>query len=488
MKRSHFLAASALLLALVAQPRLVRATDGLPEPSAAREPTFITPVEKTLANGLRVIVIERPGLPLLSAAIVIRSGTESDPPRLAGLAGFTASLLTQGTETRSATQIAREVESLGAAITATAAEDATTIALSTLSAQAAPAFALLADVVRHPKFAPEEIERQRRQALDDLRVNLEEPGTVARLAAGRIILGSGLYSSPGSGTIASLQRLQRAEITAFHAAHYAAGGALLVIAGNITAEAAFALADTHFGDWPARPAAAPPASASFTTAAPPRAILIDQPSAGQAAVLLGAPGIARTAGDYFPGLVANAVLGGGYTSLLNQEIRVKRGLSYGTFSTLAALRAGGYSLARCQTKNISATEVASLIRGQLQHLATDLIPAEFLVARQATLIGDFARDLETNAGYVATIGGFALHDLPLDSARDYPARIRSVTAEDLRTFARTHLALDTTSTIVVGRAKEIAQPLRKLIPTLEVIPADALDLDSPTLRRANGRH
>ncbi len=472
---------------LAAQSAIAADVEGLPEPAEPRAPKFLAPQEKTLANGLRVIVVERPGVPLVSAEVLLRSGSEADPASASGLAAFTAALLTQGTATRSATQIAREVESLGATLKATADWDGSVVELTALSEQFEPAFVLLADVTRRPKFATAEIERLRRQTLDDLRLSLEEPGTVAKLVAGRVILGRGLYAHPAQGTVASIQRLRRQEIADFHTARYTAGDALLIIAGNITADTAFALAEKNFGDWKPAPEKPVPALAAFAPAAKPRVILIDMPHAGQAAVLVGGPGIARNAGEYFAGTVANTVLGGGYTSRLNQEIRLKRGLSYGARSTLTALRAGGLLTARCQTKNASAPEVVELMRTELQRLGSEAVPADYLATRQAMLGGDFARELETNAGYVTRIADFAMHGLTLDQLPLYLSRIREVTAEDVQGFSEKHLLPKAMSVVVAGQAKEIAKPLRALFPTLEVIAQADLDLDSPTLRRGGKR-
>jgi zinc protease len=346
---------------------------------------------------------------------------------------------------------------------------------------------LLADVTRHPKFAPDEIERLRRQSLDELRLTFEEPGTIAKLTASRVILGHGLYGHPAKGTPASIKRLRREEIADFHATRYAAGQAQLIIAGNITADAAFALAEKNFGDWKAT--ADKPATEldRYEPAAKPRAVLIDMPNAGQAAVVVAAPNIARSADDYFAGLVANAALGGGYTSRLNQEIRVKRGLSYGAASSLHALRDGGFSTARCQTKNASAAEVVTLMRKELQRLAAEPVPTDYLATRHAVLTGDFARELETNSGYVARVADLVMHGIPLDALGKYLGRIEQVRAEDAQAFAKRHLAPEAMSVIVAGRAKECARPLRALFPSLEVIPQSDLDLDAPTLRRPTRR-
>jgi zinc protease len=178
-----------------------------------------------LENGLRVIVVARPGLPVLSADLLIKSGAEVDPPELAGLASLTATLLTRGTAQRSATKIAEDIEALGAQIDATADWDATTVGLSALSSQAPAALEILADVVRNPAFAKDEIERARRETLDALRVAYEEPRTIALAAAQRAIFGTGAYAHMRSGTLASIARAQRESIVQLHALHYRPGNA-----------------------------------------------------------------------------------------------------------------------------------------------------------------------------------------------------------------------------------------------------------------------
>jgi zinc protease len=486
--------------------RAAEPVEGLPEPAEPRPAKFLTPQEKTLANGLRVIVVERPGIPLVSAEVLLQSGSEADLPTASGLAEFTAALLTQGTATRSATQIAREVEALGASLKATATWDASQVELTTLSAQLEPAFALLADVTRHPRFATSEIERLRRLTLDELRLSFEEPGTIAKLAASRLIYGRGPYAHPEKGTVASLQHITHKDIADFHTAHYTAKQAQLIIAGNVTAEVAFALAEKNFGDWKVEPEKTAPAAAepkpkakkksaeaaknstaaSAASDAPPkpRAVLIDMPNAGQAAVVVGGPGIVRKADDYFAGTLANTVLGGGYTSFLNEEIRVKRGLSYGASSVLSTHRTSGKITARCQTKNVSAPEVVTLMRGELKRLGSELVPADFVATRQAMLGGDFARELETNHGYLDQLADLAMHDLPLDQLPQYLDHIDEITPEAIRAFAEKHFVPGAMSVVVAGKAKEIGKALHDLLPTLEVIPQAELDLDSPTLRRA----
>ncbi len=451
--------------------------EGLPKPAALRPTKLVAPQEKTLANGLRVIVIERPGVPLLSANLIVRSGSETDPEKLAGLAKFTASLLTQGTAKRTAPQIASEVESLGASLVADAGWDSIDVTLKTLSANVGAAFEILADVVRNPKFDAEEIERHRKQALDDLRLEMETPGAVARSVAARALLGASPYAHPTQGTLASLPRIKRTDIAGLHTRAFVPGNALLVMAGNITAADGFALAEKVLGDWPAAKAPAPPAAS--TPGQKPRAILVDLPFAGQAAVYVGAPGLGKADAAFTIAEVTNAVLGTGYSSRLNQEIRLKRGLSYGAASRLTTSGQFGIFAASCQTKNESAAEVIRIIQAELKRLSSEPVAENYFASRKAVLTGNFARELETNDGYVARVSELALHGLPVDTLAKHVERIQSVSLDEVRAFAEKHLSPDAMSVIVVGRANDVAKPMREIFPKLEVIPQSKLDLDAP---------
>jgi zinc protease len=459
--------------------------EGLPKAGEPHRAQITKAQEKTLANGLRVIVVERPGLPLLSAELLIKSGAESDPARLAGLAHFTANLLKRGTKTRDAMKIATDTEALGAKIETEGAWDATVVKLSVLSSNSEPALGIVADLVRNPAFAKEEIERARRETLDELLLALEQPGNVARYAASRATLGTSAYGHPEAGTPADLARITRKDITALHDRAYHPGNAILILAGNITAPEAFALSEKIFGDWNGT------AAATETGAPPPapsaHAVLIDMPNAGQAAVYLAAPNIGRDAEDWFAGKVANALLGGGYSSRLNQEVRVKRGLSYGASSGLSTWRHGGLFVAGAQTKNESAVEVVKVIQGEIQRLSTESSPVDYLKTRQAVLTGSFGRDLETNEGYVKRIGELALYGLPLNALESYVDSVEKTTPADLQTFAEKHFVPGSMNIIVAGQAKVVEKPLRALFPKLEVVPLSKLDLDSPTLRPAAKR-
>jgi zinc protease len=454
-----------------------------PPPATPRSVQFPKPVEKTLPNGLRVIVIDRPGTPLVTAQLVIKNGGEVDPPELAGLGNMLADLVTKGTEKRSATQIAEEVEALGGTLYSSARWDSSRIGVDVMSPKIGPAIDILADVVRRPTFKAEEIDRLRQQTLDDLTVELGEPGSIARYVASRVIFGDAPYGQPLAGTTESITRISRDDFLKYHQRWYRPDNAILVLGGDIRARNAFTLAQRYFGDWKKPAVALPALPAPKTVAAVgPRVVVVDKPDAGQAAVLVARTGIERSNPDYYRGLVTNSVLSG-YSGRLNQEIRIKRGLSYGAGSQLDTRRNVGPFVASAQTKNPSAAQVVDLLLGEVSRLATEPVPDMELNPRKAVVVGNFARGLETNSGLAAQVASLAIYGINFNEINRYIGNVQSITAIDVQRFAGSHLDAKTTSVVVVGNAKEFLPELRQKYPQVEVIPMAELDLNTALLRK-----
>lgn len=452
-----------------------------PPPIAPPVPAVLpTPAEKTLPNGLRVIVAKSSDLPLITADLTVRGGASSDPKGLAGVSSLTAELLTEGTATRSATEVARETEALGANLEAGSGWEAASLTLSVTENNVAPAMDVMADVAKNPAFAPAELDRVRAETLDNLSVAYQRPGSLASFAMAPVLYAGSAYGHVAGGTPGSLPKITRTDLAKTHAAYWRPDNAVLVLTGNLTPEAGFALAEKAFGGWK-KPALPPPAPPAAPTGYQPRNVIIDLPGTGQAAVVLAKPAITRTDPNYYQGVVANTVLGVGFSSRLNQEIRIKRGLSYGAGSSLTPQgRFGGFS-ARVQTKNASAGEVVSLTRAELTRLASEPAAAGELTARKSVLVGSFGRDLGTSEGLANILGNLAVYGVPLTEIQNYAAKVEAVTPEEVQAFAKAQLDPDQMSVIVAGDAKAMGESLAKVAPNAAVIPAAKLDLDSPTL-------
>ncbi|MBX3480522.1 MAG: insulinase family protein [Caulobacter sp.] len=443
-------------------------------------PVLPTPSEKTLPNGLRVIVARSSDLPLVTADLTVRAGSIYDPDGKAGLAGMAADLMTEGAGGKSAVEIAARSEALGADLEASSGLEFSSVTLNVLSANLDPAMDLMADVALRPTYAAEELDRVRDQSIDGIQVSMKQPRSVAGYVSGPAVWAGTPLGDVTTPT--TLKALNRDDLADFHRRWFRPDNAVLVIAGDITPEQGFALAEKAFGAWRA-PAGALPALPEVAATSKPRVIIVDMPDAGQASVIVAKRAITRDDPRYYAGLVANSVLGGGYSARLNQEIRVKRGLAYGAGSNLSVRQGTGGFSASTQTKNQTAGEAVVLLREEMGKMGQSLPTPEELAARKSVLIGGFGRDLATTDGLAGVLGSLAAYGIDLSEIKVFTTRVDAVTPEQVRDFAAQVLKPGETSVIVVGDGKLFGDSLKAALPDAEVIPIDELDLDSPTLRK-----
>jgi zinc protease len=319
-----------------------------------------------------------------------------------------------------------------------------------------------------------------------LRVAFEQPGQLAAMAMAPVVFGGTAFGHAASGTPQSLPRLKPADLATIHKTWFRPDNAVLVLTGDITAEQGFAIAEKAFGGWakPATPLSPPP---MIQPQAKPRAIAIDLPGTGQASVNVVKPAISRTDPDYYTGLVASTVLGGGYSARLNQEIRIKRGLSYGATARLSTARTTGSLRASAQTKNESAPQVYDLINTEMSKMAAEPASADELTARKSVLVGSFGRELATSGGLADILGNLALYGVPLDEVGQYTGKVEAVQPGQVQAFAKRVFDPSQASVIVAGDAKAFQEPLKAKLPNLQIVPAAQLDLDSPTLTKNSGK-
>jgi len=451
-----------------------------PAPGAPREQAAPVIAERTLANGLRVIVARSTDLPIMNAQLVIGGGASADPADRPGLADFTAGLVTQGAGGRTAPEIAQVLEAAGAVIGGGAGADSTTLGVSAPIASAGTVGGILSDIVERPTFATAELERSRTRTVNALTVALRQPGPLASLVLQRVAFGAAPYGAPSSGLPASIREIDRDDVEAHHSRWWRPDNAALIITGGMGAEEGFAFAERTLGDW-SRPAEARPTVGTRSgEALPPRLIVVDLPGAGQAAIAAGVRGPARSDPDFYPLAVANAVLGGGQNGHLFQEVRAKRGLSYGANSSLPGRAESGLLIASTQTKNESAAEVVDLVLAQMERVRTEAITEQALSDRETYLAGGFSRTIETTGGLGGFLADAVTLGLPLDESERYGERIRATTSMTMRAAAR-RLDPEQAYVVVVGDAGMFIDTMRAAHPDLVVIPAAELDLLDPTL-------
>ncbi len=464
-----------------------------PAPSAP--PTVKIPAvqEKTLSNGLKVVVVERKNVPLVTASLLIKSGANAEDEAQAGVADMTASLLLKGTKTRTATQIAEEMEFLGGNINSGANWMASNVTVNITSDKLDRAMAIMSDVVLNPTFAPKEIDLYKTQTLDALNVQLKQPSALANFAASRYTY----REHSAFGTPETIAKINRADISNFYRQAFIPNQSILIFAGDITSAQANALAQKYFGVWKGvnqqtvnRVSASADDRSRNDNQIVKRILVVDLPNSGQAAVTYakrlseGRVDENKVSKVYYPALVANSVLGGGYTNRLNLEIRIKQGLSYGARSNLAWRDINSNFSAGAQTKNVSAAHVAELLLAEIDRIGNDLVGADELVPRTATLTGNFSRTLETTNGLAAQISELYLFGINPTELNSYMQNLQTVTDGQVKAFASANIKGG--DIIIVGDYAKFKDDLAKRFPALkvEVIPASQFDLNSDTLRKA----
>jgi len=470
---------AALLTLLVAATASAQTFDTPPPPAAPRPLTIAAPVEQVLANGLRVIVAPRDGVPLVTAMLVVLSGSELDPPQLSGLASMTAGLLTQGTRRRTGPEIAAAAEALGGTLDSGAGWGQSLVSITVTTPRLGAALGLVAEVAREPTFAPAELDRLRKQTLDALKVSYADPGTMAALTAARLAYGSGAWGHPASGTPASLPRIRQADLVALHRATFRPDRAVLILAGDIGAERGVALANAHFGSWAPAAGVAAPLPPAPPTLAPggPTVAIVDMPAAGQAGVVLALPLPPRQGAERAAADVLDAVLGGGYSSRLSQEVRIKRGLSYAVYSRIEPRGKSGLFQAALQTKNESTAEVVSLLQAEIDRIMQAPVAADELASRKLSLIGGFSRTVETTAGLASAIRSLVTTERSPAELKTRIATIEAVGPADVQRYAAAHFGAAGRRLAIAGVADRFAGALRAEAPGLVVVAQPQLDLE-----------
>lgn len=457
-----------------------------PEPSAPRSVIIPAVRETRLPNGLTVAVVERHTVPIVTVDLLVRSGAANEDMSKAGLADLTASMLTKGTKTRSATDIAQQVEFLGGSINSGAGWNNSSVSLTVTSDKLQKAMDILADVVLNPSFTQEELELLKSQTLDELKYNLKQPSYLASYIASKYSFGE----HPAGGTLASINTITRDDIAGFHDTYFRPERSVLIFTGDVTQTQAVDLAKKLFGGWhgPSNDRSSAPMGAAnekSAEATPSRILVVDLPNSGQASVSYqkNIGGIGRTNAAFYPSSVLNSVLGGGYSSRLNQEIRIKRGLSYGAGSGFGWRSAKTNFATRTQTKNESAAEVAELVVAEVKRLAEGSVAATELVPRKSVLTGNFGRSLETTAGLANAVAELYSFGIPASELNAYVSKVNSVGDTQIRDFATKNLLGG--DLIIVGDYSVFKDDLAKRFPKtkIDVIKADDLDMTKADLRK-----
>ena len=476
----YFLAVLQLLLP-VAQARNWP-SERPPRPIAARDVKFPPYAVKTLANGLQVIAVSHHEQPAVSVRLIVRAGAAQDPADKPGVAALAATLLDQGTTTKTAEQIATAIDSIGGAMGTGAGTDLSFINAVVMKDSLNLALDMVADVAQRPAFAPEEIERQRQQSLSGMQVSYEDPEFLANIVFDRLVYGFHPYGRPQSGTPQSIAALSRDDLLAFHRKWFGANNAILAIVGDVTAEEAFSGAERAFGKWTRaetevlKNVEPPPATR--------RLVIVDKPGAVQTEIRVGNIAIPRKHDDYMALDLASKVLGGEGANRLFRVLRSERGLTYGASADFNALKQSGDMVAQTNTKSETTGETLRLIVDEIWKIQRDRVGERELEGAQEYLTGSFPLTIETPSQIALQILNAVFFGLDMNELQTYRERVTAVRVDDVQRVARAYLHPDRLTIVLVGDAAAITKQLPGVgFDKFEVIPLGDLDLASADLRR-----
>ena len=379
--------------------------------------------------------LQRPGLPIVTAQLVVNAGLAANDPARPGVAAFAATMLEEGTTT----QIAEEIEQLGAGYTAQTRRDATLLRIDALARNFPTALELVADIAQHPAFPAEEIERQRKAHLSELVEAREDAGTLAEVAFARALYGPDHpYGRTNLGTEESMQRIGKADLREFWQRCFRPDNAALVVVG--------VMMFSHLRD-------------------------VDKPGAPQAELRIGRIGTVRTTPD-FPALqVLNEAIGGGFTSRLNLDLREEKGYTYGIGSRFEYGRRPGPFVVRTAVKSDVGVPAIKEILAQLKRAAAAPLTSEELQRARGSLTQSLPAMFETNSATGSSFGDLFAYGLPLDYFRRLPPQLKQVQAADLGPLAKRYLDPAAMVVVVVGDRASLQPALEGLdLGALEVWP------------------
>ena len=430
-----------------------------PPPLDSNEFNFPNITETVMDNGLEVVVIEQPNMPIISLDVYLAGGSTAQPTDLPGTAGITGYLISRGTETRSAQDIAGAIEQVGGAVNSVGGSDSLQLGVFALIEDADLAFDLLADMTLNANFPENEFERERAEWISSLEAGMAQPSFVARR-----IFDNRLYSSEhGYGnlyTFESLEAITRADIVAFYESRRQPDNALLIIAGAITTEEGLAYAEQHFADWEGS------AEAITYPALPENSgqqiLLVDRPGSTQANFRLGNIGIQGASLDYFPARVLNHVLGGTFSSRLVQNIREEKGYTYSIGSGFSYPADTGYFVVTADVRNDVIAPALEEVFKEIERIQTEALTDEEINDARDGIVGEWVFGLETYQDFVEAVASYKIRGVELDRLNKWLGYIKDVTTDAVLDIANTYIQPDDFIIVVVGDASEIQEQLETL--------------------------
>lgn len=418
-------------------------------PSTQGQAADIVPTRSVTPNGMTVLFLEQHFLPTVEIHALVKVGSAQDPPDKAGLANLTASLLDEGTQTRTSRQIAEQIDFVGGSLEAHAAEDFTTVSARVLKKDADLGFTLLADVLQHPAFHKQEFERVRTQILGEILSDDDDPGNVAMKAFHQLIFHGHPYSWPAHGVEDTLNKITVADVQQFHAREYLPNQTILVIVGDLTQEQAVTLVQTHFGSW--KKGTPSPYQLKKPTPIDRKMVQLIEKDLTQSTIVLGHTGISRTNPDYYAVTVMNYILGaGGFSSRLMDSIRDKQGLAYGIMSQFDSRLLPGAFFISLQTRTEVTNQAISGVLTEIKGIRDAPVTDQELNEAKSFIVGSFPLRVDSSAKLANVLAQVEFYNLGLDYFTNYPKAIEKVTKEEVLRVAKQYLDPQHYALVVVG--------------------------------------
>jgi len=432
-----------------------------PGPAAQSPLELPVPARFELENGLTVYLVPQRNLPIVSANLLVVSGSDRNPVGLPGLASITPSLLDEGTTSRSALQIARAAEQLGATLATGSNTDVSYISTRVLTWNADAAFELMADCLLRPTFPHKEVERIRHDRMTHLLQQKDDPNVMALRVFLAGVFGEGHpYGFTEIGSEESNAAVTREELVEFWRAGYGPRNAALVVAGDFSEGELRDLAAKYLGDWAGAAEVMPPPPDG--TAPARRVLVVDKPGAPQTTLRIGHIGMARSNPDYVAAEVMNTALGGLFSSRINLNLREKNGFTYGASSAFVVRRgAGPFVVATSVRTDVTAPAVTEIFN-ELERMRDSDPTDEELFRAKDSIAQSLPGAFETTSQSASSIGQLFVHGLPEDHYRRLPAKIEAVTTADVRRIAEAYLKPSESVIVAVGDRAAIEDQLRAL--------------------------
>jgi zinc protease len=435
-------------------------------PALAPTPQLDLPAiqKRALSNGLAVWLVESHEVPIVQVNVVVRAGAGDDPAGKFGTASLTAAMLDEGAGARSALEIADAVEFLGASLTTTSSFDSSAVRLNVPVERLRDGLSVLADVTLRPTFPAMELERLRQERLTALLQARDDPASIGPMAFARVVFGAmHRYGTGAVGTEATLKAFSTGDLAAFHAAYYQPANAVLVVVGDIAPATVLAELEKQFGGWKA---SAAPARRVPVPAAPQVArggiYIVDKPEAEQSQIRIGWVGVPRSTPDYFPLIVLNTILGGSFTSRLNQNLREEHGYAYGAGSSFDMRLSAGPFVAAAGVQTDKTAESVREFFNELTKITAEPIGADEIAKAKNYIALGFPSEFESSADLSRQLEELIVYQLPDDYFERYIANVQAVTADAVQKMAKTYIQPPRFAVVVVGDRKVIEQGIRAL--------------------------